>query len=437
MKLDLDTFPVRADCPATLDFYVALYRALGEAIGVPAGAVPAIGGGCGSRGADWQDPKRTLRGGLRVLGTKRNYRGEVVQVSYALFDDAGAPVAWSGDLDPQWGAPAHATCWEDADGRIIPLTAAMKDALKKLKALTPKRAPADAPFTVDARLMGVALSPDGERCYATDYAGLLHAWEVPGGRELFRARVGAARQWLHHVAVSPDGALVAAGRRKVAVLDARTGAARCTLEGPKKAEVMGVAFSPAGDRVALAAGLNVMGVDNGVSVWDAATGGRASALRLDAMASAVAWEADGASLVVGTAGPGSLRRVDAAGAREALREPLDDWSCDVLVRTSAGWCGVGTGQEVTVFDPRTLKATARYVPPLKLAARVWVAPGPDPDHLLVSSVSGREVAIVEAATGRLARALPVLDFEGDIMGVACSARHAVAATGLRVTHWTL
>lgn len=437
MDLDLATFPIQAACPAWDDFYQALYRALGDALGVPADAVVACGGGYFGSGSAWRDRARTLRGGLRVLGTRRASYGEVVQVAYALFDDEGAPVAWSGCLDAQTPSPPTGVYWTDAGGRALPLTPAMKVEVKRLKALTPVRTPTVAPFTADLKLMGVALAPDDSLVYATDYAGVLHAWALPSGREVFTARVAARQTWLHALAVSADGALVAAGRRAVAVVDARTGAVRHKLAGPRKAEVNALAFSPDGRLLAAAAGRNVRGADNGVTLWDLSTGALVRAVGLDAMATALAFEDVGATLVVGTEGPVGACRVDVATGAVTARASGSGWMFDSMVATDAGWCGADLGGAVSVRDPATLAETARYTPDVALAARVWLAPAPDRRHLVATSVSGRAVAVLDAATGRLVRALPLPDFEGDIMGVACGARRCVAATGTRVTVWDL
>ncbi len=437
MKLDIETFPVRADCPVTSQWWKALYHALGERIGVPAGMEPSGGGGYMSRVTLDEQPARTLRGGLRVLGTKRSSRGELVHVSYALFDEKGDVIAWSMDLDALHPGPSTGVSWCDAQWKKFDLSPEAKGALKGLKALTPKPPAAVTAFTADTQLMGVALAPDETRCYATDYAGMLHAWELPSGREVFRTRVGASRTWLHPMTVSPDGSLVATGRRKVTVVDTSTGAVRATIEGPRKAEAQGIAFSPDGKHIAIAAGLNVKGVDTGVTVWDAATGAQTLSLRLDAMGFSIAWEPDGRALIVGTEGPGGVRRVDVASATVTRREDNDAWALDALTPCDRGWCGVLWGGEVIVSDAVTLKPTGRFTPPLKLSARVWIARGPDAKKIIVGSVSGGEVAIVDTSSGERVKALPVRDLEGDIMGVACGARYAVAATGRRVSVWTL
>ncbi len=90
MDLSLEQFPIRADRPADDRFYYTLHDALRRELGLPDDAVIACGGGWGARPKGvrtWPRPGRTLRGGLRVPGTRKSTYAEVVLVGYALFDD--------------------------------------------------------------------------------------------------------------------------------------------------------------------------------------------------------------------------------------------------------------------------------------------------------------------------------------------------------------
>ncbi len=180
---------------------------------------------------------------------------------------------------------------------------------------------------------GLAFSRSGERLASAGDDGTVIVWDVETRKEAFTlARHGAA---VNGVAISPDGSLIAsAGSDSVVkIWDARTGRLRNTLRGHKDAvncavfspagllatggggwdqtvivwdpasgkavrqfprhggSVMGVAFSPDGERLAAA------NKAWSVKVWDLRTGEEALTLPCKGMVIGVAFSADGRFLV--------------------------------------------------------------------------------------------------------------------------------------------
>jgi len=109
---------------------------------------------------------------------------------------------------------------------------------------------------------GLAFSPDGKHVFAAVDNHSLRCWDAATGREVWQND-----HWASHLAVSPDGALLASDSYQDGPLrlwNAATGAAVATLDGETRVWSRQVGFSPDGRTVA-------HGRNDGVLLWDVGT----------------------------------------------------------------------------------------------------------------------------------------------------------------------
>jgi WD40 repeat protein len=157
------------------------------------------------------------------------------------------------------------------------------------------------------RAWSVAFSPDGKRLASAGgilnetpgfkpvwEGGEVKVWDVGTGKEILSLKQQDTGEF-YCVSFSPDGRHVAAGSYlgTVTIWDATTG--RQTITRRNEDPVYGVAFSPDGERVAVAGGATDKPAN--VEIWDTATG--KTVLVLPGHASAVtgvAFTADGTRL---------------------------------------------------------------------------------------------------------------------------------------------
>jgi WD40 repeat protein len=116
--------------------------------------------------------------------------------------------------------------------------------------------------------LGVAFSADGQRLtgYVGDGFHTVRVWDASTGREEKELALKCPRDSFYHMAVSPDGKLVAVGSsgQGAYLCDLGTGEQTVTLQGDK-GYVNGLAFSPDGKLLAAS-------VSETVRVWEVRTG---------------------------------------------------------------------------------------------------------------------------------------------------------------------
>ncbi len=134
-----------------------------------------------------------------------------------------------------------------------------------------------------ARIQSLAFSPDGAALYGVSYS-ILHAWDVSSGRKRPMELPADFTFDLIDLAVSPDGASLAAGiihvpggdapvTYSVALWDAATGRRRTELSTDKR--VLAVAFLPGGRSLVALEDERVL------RLWDLASGRSTAAVRFD------------------------------------------------------------------------------------------------------------------------------------------------------------
>jgi WD40 repeat protein len=114
----------------------------------------------------------------------------------------------------------------------------------------------------------LVFSPDGRRLYTGSHAtGRITGWDVASGKAIFRCDGEDGVVGVDAIALSPDGARLAAGAydTTVRLWDAATGKLLLTLFG-HASHAVGIAFSADGSRLASAS------EDGTVKVWEALTG---------------------------------------------------------------------------------------------------------------------------------------------------------------------
>jgi WD40 repeat protein len=120
-------------------------------------------------------------------------------------------------------------------------------------------------------ITSVALSPDGKVVAAADRDGTVCLWEVAFGLKLWELPRGTA----HVVSFAPDGKALATGGHDIRLWEASSGkeVRRMDYQTPAAGGVMGLAFSPGGKTLAVAAGAQGLGQgDAAVRLWDVESG---------------------------------------------------------------------------------------------------------------------------------------------------------------------
>lgn len=260
------------------------------------------------------------------------------------------------------------------------------------------------------------LSPDGRALATTDDRGGVDVWEPVSGKKRFSVpgvfpHFTADGQTLVTVVASGEAVLweAASGkeRRRFAVGQATASAA---------------ALSPDGNVLALAG--------SAVRLWDLRTGKLLLPTPDDAgEVNALAYTADGRSLLAASSGGALQLRAAATGEEEQRFKPVGARLTHLAVAANgkaAGVCGENT---VVVWDLGTRKEVHRLRGPQRQVSGVAFAP----DGRTLASVGNRRIVLWDVATGKEVRRLadgeagaPVV-FAPDGRGVFAAAAHGTVA----------
>ncbi|KAJ3547900.1 hypothetical protein NMY22_g1472 [Coprinellus aureogranulatus] len=250
---------------------------------------------------------------------------------------------------------------------------------------------------INARILCLAISPDGSQLISGDRQGLVRMWNAQSGELVWGNNKGHSDE-VNSVAFSPDGLKVISGSSDstIRVWDAKTGQPLGVLIEGHRGPVYSAVFSPDGSRIMSGSG------DKTIRIWEALTG-KALCDPIEGHAgdvNTVAFSPDSLKIISGS-DDGTIRVWDAQN-RQLVLGPLEGHTGAVLsVAVSSNGSRIVSGSQdrtIRVWD--TQSGQDFFGPITGHSSYVRsVAFSPDGSKI-VSGSDGRTIRLWDAQTGQ-------------------------------------
>jgi WD40 repeat protein len=245
--------------------------------------------------------------------------------------------------------------------------------------------------------MAIAFSPDGKTFAAGSWGdNLIRLWDVATWKETTKASSGPPESWVGSIAIAPDGKTLAVGTGGgvIHLLDPETGSEKKRLSG-SSAQVMSLVFTADGQELAAGCG------DNVVRLWDVATGEAHTIHGHEKAVFPVALSPDGNRLA-SSGFDGTTRIVDAREGK--LTRKIEESSESLASSPDGKTLACGKSGRVVLCDFATGDEVRSLAMP-GTGERICGLAFSRDGKLVVAGSDDAKVAIFEAATGKLVRAI--------------------------------
>jgi DNA-binding beta-propeller fold protein YncE len=455
--LRLEDFPFRSEAVPTAGnkWFELACRQLLVSVGLPDYMVPVF-----EVRPDLHDPSvdKKVRVGFRLRSIRKKTQDTsftAIQVSFAAFGVRnGAILRWSSDFDPdpnrrdgsvygfavRDGRPG--VIWRELilDPSII---AALRKLLTGGTARPPAPPSATASLSHDQDVAQIVMTASGEHVASVGDDRRLRIWNTQTGAATANVKVTA--KYSAALALAPAGGSVAVGATAVSLLSVPSGKRIKQLRGHPKADVTSISFSPSGTLLASAATSprHTAGPENGVALWEIATGKELARWRLPHHSDfVVAFSRDGTRLFVMGTTPsdgGTVWAFDAAKRTRPMRERRHaelSWVARPALAASDEVIVAALANTVLVLNPETLELTRT----LDLASGDASAPSPDCSRVAQVVEDGVLVVSLDGRRKRRLRVPSELQWNEESAGNSCVAwsptgGQIAAAHGTRVVLW--